>query len=87
MCKRFRVLIVCCFLVTRHGYSAWALQTESEEQPGRKGESKELSTKDMHILPRVQMCLSFTVHVHSSFTVSPYVLAGNVDTKKNVNVV
>jgi len=41
ICKRFRALIVCRFLVTRHGYSAWALSTESEEQPGRKGDPKQ----------------------------------------------
>jgi hypothetical protein len=71
ICKRFRVLNVCRFLVTRHGHSAWALPTESEEQPGRKGESKEVSMKDMHTPPRVQTRLLFTVYVQSSFTVRP----------------
>jgi len=41
ICKRFCALVVCCFLVTRHGYSAWALSAESEEQPGRKGDPKQ----------------------------------------------
>jgi hypothetical protein len=75
--KRFRVLTVCCFLVTRHGNSAWALLTESEERPGRKGNSKAVSTKDMHTLPRIQARLLFTVYVYhfyckSSFSCQEY---------------